>query len=489
MARSSSLSADVSIGGVAVIRNSLWALWLMFAVACASAPVKKAEAPKPAGPAAPPVKLVELPPAVMYKEARELMARGDLDGARAKLDAYLGREPKSAAGLFDAGWIAEKQGDTKAAPDYYARALKQEPAHLGAALNLSRLLKAQEKPAEAEKVIRGALEKRDDDPQLLNALASILRLEKKLDEADAAARKVLLRHPKDAEAYRNMAAIEADRGHVRLAESALQNARKLDDKDAGIFNSLGLLAMKRDDVQAARGYFEQATQLDPQNAAAWANLGAIALSYRDYESAEQDYARAVQLDGSRWDTHLAHGWALEGQKKPKDARAEYEKVLAMKPSQEDALYGKALALKAENDLPGAMAAFKAYVSGGKAAHAKEAEGQIAAIDLRLKNPPAALKPAAPPEKRAVAAGAGAGAGSGEFDLSKLPQGTDTGGPSAEKLPSEAPSEAAPLPAIPAAPAAAPAPKKDDPAPKPAAGKDGGVQNAKQASTVQAAVSR
>jgi len=395
---------------------------LVISVACAhQAPVKQAPVVAKPVKAAPPPRLIDVPPAILYKESRELMAKGDWDAAKARIDAYLAREPKSAAALFDAGWVSEKRGDPKAAADDYRRALDAEPAHVGAALNLTRLLK--DKPADAEKLLEAALAKRADDPQLLNALAAVLRAQHKLDEADAAVRRVLTRHPADADAYRNLAAIEADKGHVRLAESALNNARKLDDKDAGILNSLGLLAMRRDDVTAARGYFEQATQLDAGFAPAWANLGSIALQYRDYAAAEQACAKAVAIDGNRWETRLAHGWALEGLRKPKDARAEYEKVLALKPGQEDALYGKALALKAENDLPAAMQAFKEYVASSKATHVKEAQNQIAAIDLRLKNPPAAAPKAA--ANKAAAA----------LDLSKLPQGTDTG-PSIEKLPSD-----------------------------------------------------
>jgi tetratricopeptide (TPR) repeat protein len=389
------------------------------------------------------------------------------------VEAFLRREPKSAAALFDAGFIAEKRGDTKGAQEFYARALVSEPSHLGAALNLSRLYRGQEKPGEAEHVLRSAIAKREaeskgetdgrgiGDPQLLNALSSILRAERKLDEADAAARQVLVRHPRDADAWRNFAAVEADRGHLRLAESALSNARKLDDKDAGILNSLGLLALKRDDLTAARAEFEQAAQLDPAFGPAWANLGALALSYRDYPAAEQAYAKAVAIDGTRWETRLGHGWALEGLRKPREARAEYEKVLALKPGQEDALYGKALALKQENDLPAALQAFKEYLANSRATHVKEAQNQIAAIDLRLKNPPAAApKPATAAKPNAAAA---------QLDLSKLPQGTDTG-PSSEKLPAEEGM----------GPGSAPeaTPKTDKPAEKvPAAGKDGGVQNA------------
>ena len=431
------------------------AVLVVIACACAHAPPEKILA-QPAVKPSPP-RLLDLPPALLFKESRELMAQGNWDAAGERVEAYLKREPKSAPALFDAGFIAEKRGDSKAARDFYRRALDNDAGNAPAALNLSRLDQQGDKLGHAEHVLRAALGKAEADPQLLNALASVLRAEKKLDEAEAAARQVLVRHPKDADAYRNLAAVEAERGQVRLAESALSNARKLDDRNAGIVNSLGLLAIKRDDVAAARALFEEAAQLDPNFAAAFANLGALALSYRDYPAAEQAYGRAVQLDGSRWDTHLAHGWALEGLRKAKEARGEYEKVLALRPGQEDALYGKALALKVENDLPGALQAFREYVANSKATHLKEAQSQIAGIDLRLKNPPAVSRAGGAPAGRSTAA---------ELDLSKLPQGTDTG-PSGEKLPAEE-----------GASPEAPAKSTDKPAEKvPAAGKDGGVQNA------------
>ena len=439
--------------------------------ACAHGPSRTETAGRPGAPAPP--RLLNLPPAITHKEARELMAMGEWDAALQRLEDYLLQEPGSAAGLFDAGWVSEKRGDKKAAADFYQRALKSDAGHPGAALNAARLLRGQDNLLEAEKVLQAALQKRSGDPQLLNGLASLLRAEKKLDRAEEAVRKVLLRHPRDADAYRNLAAIEADRGRVRLAETALNNARKLDDKDAGILNSLGLLAMRRDDVAAARGYFEEAAKLDPNLPAAWANLGALALGYRDYAAAEQAYAKAVQLDGSRWETRLAHGWALEGLKRPKDARAEYETVLALRPAQGDALYGKALALKVEGDLTAALAAFKEYAALPKAARAKEAQSQMAAIDLRLKNPPAAPKPAAASARRGVPDAA-------NLDLSKLPQGTDTG-PSTEKLPTEEGMG-------PGAPTMEEPGKTPDRAPEkvPAAGKDGGVQKSIPAGEIKAA---
>ncbi|MGZ6125988.1 MAG: tetratricopeptide repeat protein [Myxococcales bacterium] len=384
-----------------------WTLILAAAaMACAHAPERKPAAPDRAAERR---HLLELPAAILHQEARALMVEKKWEAAQDRLEAYLAKEPGNAVALFESGWLAEQRADPGAALDFYRRALAADPAQAIAALNLARLLR--DAPAEAEKVLRSALDHLAGDPRLLDALAGALRAQKKLDEAEDAVRKVLERHPRDAGAFRTLAAIESDRGRVRLAESALNNARKLDPDDAGILNSLGLLALRRDDSAAARADFEEAVRLDPSYAPAWANLGALALRYRDYAAAEQACAKALQSDPARWQTRLARAWALEGLHRPAEARAEYEKVLEVDPAQDDALYGRALALKAEGNLEAASAAFRRYIALAHAAHPKEARTQLAAIDLRLRNAPGA--PGAPGDSAA------------KLEVSTLPQADGT----------------------------------------------------------------
>src|SRR5258708_7714544 len=109
-----------------------------FASGCAPArvvPAPKAEALKPAPVAPPP----ETPPSELYAAAREKIAAKDFPSARLALDRFLDKQPKSAAGHFDAGWVSEQLGDKDAARSHYTKALLAEPEHLGAALNLARL--------------------------------------------------------------------------------------------------------------------------------------------------------------------------------------------------------------------------------------------------------------------------------------------------------------------------------------------------------------
>jgi Flp pilus assembly protein TadD len=388
------------------------------ALACAHAPEQKPGAADPGAASAKPERrnLLELPPAILHQEARALMLEKKWEAAREHFEAYFSKEPGNAAALFEAGWLEERMGHPGPAADLYRRALASDPAQADAALNLARL--RGEKAAEAEQVVREALKYTPGDPRLLDALAGALGAQKKLDEAEATVRTVLERHPRDAGAYRALAGIEMDRKRDRLAESALHEARKLEPNDPGTFNSLGLLALRREDVAGARAAFEEAVRVDPAFAPAWANLGALALRYRDYAAAEAACAKTLELDPARWQTRLTRAWALEGLRKPAEARAEYDKVLAAAPGDEDALYGRALALKAEGDLQAASAAFRQYVAAAHPAHLKEAQLQLAAIDVRLRNPPAT--PARP-----------AGGAAAKNDVSKISPG-DEPAASAEK---------------------------------------------------------
>jgi Tfp pilus assembly protein PilF len=418
---------------------------LIAAVACGTEEVK----PQPMAQQIAAAPKAEASPEELYKTAQDRLAVKDYPGAQAQLDAALAKDPNNSSALFASGWIAEQQGKAPLAIANYKKCLVVEPGHLGAALNVARLYRLLDDYSDGEQVLRVAMQSHEGDPQVMNGLAGLLRLDKKLDEAESMVRRVLARHPDNADAYKNLALIEIDRGRPRLAEVALQSARKLDAKDPGISNNLGLLAWSKGDLVSAREKFNEALKLDASFAPAWANLGALALSYRDYAAASEAYAKATALEPNRWDEQLAYGWSLEGLKKPAEAQAAYEKVLALKAGQDDALYGKATSLKAQNKLPEAMAAFKSYAELPAGAHAKDAQGQIAQIDMRLKNPPKTAS--APPD---VAAN---GASLPPEDSAALP-------PANGQAP--APADGAP-PAVAPAPQPAASTPTDKPAPAPA----------------------
>ena len=86
---------------------------LIASCACAHAPHARSTGAQAA--AAERQRLFELPAAILHLQARELMAQGQWEPARARLEAYLAKEPADAAALFDAGWVEEQLGDAGAA--------------------------------------------------------------------------------------------------------------------------------------------------------------------------------------------------------------------------------------------------------------------------------------------------------------------------------------------------------------------------------------
>jgi cellulose synthase operon protein C len=244
-------------------------------------------------------------------------------------------------------------------------------------------------------VCAAALAAHPDDPRLQDALAEAQRAAGKLAEAEASVRKMFLRRPGDRGAAKAAARIAADRGRTRLAESLYARARTEDERDPALPNELGVLAAQRGDPVAARAFFLQATAIDPRFAPAWANLATLLLSYRDYRGAQDAYAKAVELDPDRPELHLGYAWALEGGRKVALARAEFDEVLRLRPGEIDALYGRASALRAEGQLELALRAFREYVTRPNASRLKEAKGNIAAIELRLKSAAAPTPEAVP----------------------------------------------------------------------------------------------
>ena len=247
-------------------------------------------------------------------------------------------------------------------------------------------------------VCAAALDAHPDDPRLLEALAEAQRTAGKLAEAEATVRKMYLRQG-DRGAAKAAARLAADRGRIRLAESLYARARTEDGSDPALPNELGILAAHRGDAAAARGFFIQATAVDPQFAPGWANLGALLLSYRDYRGAQDAFSKAVALDSDRPESHLGFAWALEGGRKVALARAEFDEVLRLRPGEIDALYGRAAALRAEGQLELALRAFREYVTRPNATRIKEANGNIAAIELRLKSAAAPAEGVAPAEEK------------------------------------------------------------------------------------------
>ena len=305
--------------------------------------------------------VIDAPPKVVEKTVKEIFAdavaafdAGKLDEAQAGFSKVAARYPNNVVVQFNSGVIAERLGKVSEAAGYYEVANKLDPKHKPTLLNLGRVYRQQDKFDNAIALYEAALKDpaNEYDVELNNNLTVAYRLAKKFALAEATARKVLARTKDNPDAYKNLALIYFDQGNYRLAEFISANARKLDDKDPGVYNNLGLIQLKLDDRRLALAQFQKAVSLNKDFTPSLFNIGAMALTYRDYDGAEKVLSRATELDQNSYEGFLAYAFAVDGQKgrdakKGLKAGELFERVLAIKPDQNDAICGAAWAYAAD----------------------------------------------------------------------------------------------------------------------------------------------
>jgi tetratricopeptide (TPR) repeat protein len=137
-----------------------------------------------------------------------------------------GETASSAEEWFERGCDLER-GNTDAAREAYERALETEAAHLGAHLNLGRLLHESGRLAEAERVYRQALRVCGDDPLLFYNLGVLLEDMGRKSAAMDAYEKALRADPRLADCHYNLALLCKSLGRPKQALKHMAQYRRL----------------------------------------------------------------------------------------------------------------------------------------------------------------------------------------------------------------------------------------------------------------------
>jgi len=123
--------------------------------------------------------------------------------------------------------LAQEASDPQNACDTYQRALESNPAHLGACINLGRLLHERRELRQAEAVYRRGLATAGPDGTLLFNLGVLLEDLRRPDEAARVYRAALKADPNMADAHFNLARLCEARGLRQEAVRHLSAFRKL----------------------------------------------------------------------------------------------------------------------------------------------------------------------------------------------------------------------------------------------------------------------
>ena len=210
--------------------------------------------------------------------------------------------------------------------------LRHDPDNALVLNDLGQALLKLEKPDEAEKLFRRALEADSALNVARGNLGQALRLLGQLEEAEQVLRDAARADPGDSVTCNRLATVLSQRGRIPEAEHYYREALRLKPGDLDVLNNLGSLMSDQGKWAESEQWFRLAVATDPGHAMAQCNLG-LALAERGLQAeAEQHFLAAMNADPSYYYARITYvinklPILFNDQSEIERSRAEYRKAL------------------------------------------------------------------------------------------------------------------------------------------------------------------
>ena len=179
--------------------------------------------------------------------------------------------PETPQDTLLAAELAERSGQGDAAEAAYRRLLAKDPGNTQANAGLAHLLIARKQFAEAETLLRGALEKSPDDPALTAQLATVLAAQNKA-EALPMLQKLHAAHPDNSAITRMLAEVMSEAGDAAGSDQLYVSLLKSRPNDSDLLIAHGQNLIRQLKFAEAFSAFSRATELDGANPDGWSGL-------------------------------------------------------------------------------------------------------------------------------------------------------------------------------------------------------------------------
>ncbi len=309
-------------------------------VAASSSPPPE-EVTGPRVPAPPPRPAMNDGARGQYRNGLSAAQQGDLGAARTAFEAALSSDSHAFQAAYNAGVIAERQGQDPQADSFYQRSLAIQPDYELALVARSRLLVRQRRTNEAVAMAADIARRFPGNFAARAEYARLLVVAQRHDDAINEGRQILRLDERNVGA--KLAIAEAYRAQGRLdlslyivddvingpdPEHHPNNGPGTNDPRAHYLRGLLRIEVSRD-VPGAIASFTRAVELDPQFAEAHNNLGVYLLQSGNTDSAIQHLRAAVALSPSWAKAHLNLGDALRANRGFDQAIAELQRALQL----------------------------------------------------------------------------------------------------------------------------------------------------------------
>ena len=206
-----------------------------------------------------------------WRALAQIDRRTDQSEASNDLLEALKLSPETPQDTLLAAGLAEQNGQLEAAEKAYRRVIAEDPNNTEAAAGLGHILLVRKQYAEAETLLRAALDKKPDDPVLTAQLAAALTAQ---DDADALPllQKLHDAHPHDENITRMLAEVLSQAGKTADSDQLYTQLIAAHPGDAGLYTAHGENLIRQQKNQEAFAAYSRATEIDATDADAWSGL-------------------------------------------------------------------------------------------------------------------------------------------------------------------------------------------------------------------------
>jgi tetratricopeptide (TPR) repeat protein len=264
-----------------------------------------------------------------YTQGLAAAAKGDNAGAKAAFEKALAADSRAYQAAYNLGVIADRQGQTNQALQYYSRALTIEPDYEDPVDATVSIDVRQGHPEQAVAFAQPIATAWVRNLYLQAILAHAFVEANRLDDAEQAARKALRRDERFVPAMVALAEASIQRGRKELADSILEQALTIDANYAEVHFLQGKRHQQEGRAAQALTSYSKAVQLRPDYAEARMALGTQYMAAGNYALALEQFEALSRLAPTLVAVHLNLGDAYRANRRWQDSKRELDQALRM----------------------------------------------------------------------------------------------------------------------------------------------------------------
>jgi len=271
-----------------------------------------------------------------------LLAQRDLDGAQAEFEQAK-RAGTLTPALVNLFAVHFQRRDLPAAKATLTELERADPSHKALPGLRGAVADLEGNRAEAERLLRQAIERDPADGQSRTRLGHVLEDSGRLDEALAQYTEALRKAPNNAEARNYAGNVVRRKGDLARAEQLYRDAIEADPRYPGAYNNLGLMLQQRGKLEEAEQLYRKGLKQAPRAPLLHNSLGGVLLLRGKADEAEKEIRAALELDPKMAEAYNNLGILNAQGSNAKEAVHNFEQAIAADPRSVDGHFNLAKA--------------------------------------------------------------------------------------------------------------------------------------------------